>query len=74
MISTKFMKKLFSYNYFGVTEAAFKKGKFYYLSIIDHRQTDTKLDGIYMPLGVHRVDRTAIDKWAKCRGLNGGVK
>ena len=69
MIKTIKMHKMAEYSYYGVTEAVYRTGTRYYMSIIDHRSCDTKLDGIYDQLGVYRVDREYIDKWASTRGL-----
>lgn len=67
MISTKRMKKVREYDYYGVVEAAYKKGKYCYMSIIDHRVSDTRLTGVYDELGVKRVSPEYIDKWLSCR-------
>lgn len=69
MINTKRMKKLASYNYYGVTEAAYQMGKYLYFSVIDHRECDLKLTGIYDVLGVYRVNREYIDQWMEARGI-----
>ena len=69
MINIKFTKCIGQYNYYGVTESAHKHGNRYYMSIIDHRVCDTRLDGIYGEFGVYRVGRAYINKWASCRGI-----
>lgn len=69
MINTRNMHKVASYNHYGVTEAVYRMGSRLYMSIIDHRRTDTKLDGIYDQLGVYRVDQAYITKWANARRI-----
>ncbi len=72
MRKTTKMHKVASYNYFGVEETLYQKGQKLYMSIIDHRQHDSKLDGIYDELGVYRVDRAYTEKWANARGITIG--
>lgn len=67
MINTKCMSKIRAYNYYGIVEAAYRRGKHYYMSIIDHRNCDTRLDGVYDELGVKRVSSDYVRKWLSCR-------
>ncbi len=68
-MKTTNMHKMAGYNYFGVIEEAYRHGERVYISIIDHRLCDAKLDGIYDELGVRRVDRQYLERWAEARGL-----
>jgi hypothetical protein len=69
MINTRNMHKLAGYDYYGIAEEAFRMGDRYYISIIDHRATDTKLDGIFDELGVRRVSLGYVQRWAQSRGV-----
>lgn len=69
MIKTTKMHKVASYNYFGVIETLYRKGSRLYISIIDHRVCDSRLDGIYDNLGVYSVDSSYAQKWAETRGI-----
>ena len=37
MINTKYMKKIATYNYYGIIETTYKKRKYYYMSIVDQK-------------------------------------
>jgi len=70
MIKTTKMHRVAAYNHFGVLETLFSRGPRLYISIIDHRPTDMRLDGIYDQLGVYQIKKAYAEKWAAVRGLS----